>query len=62
MDAVLKGNSTNCKKPFVAPLGAQSQLPQVMSLESALVGAEDYKLENERRGVESERSELTGTL
>ncbi len=38
------------KKPFVSPEGAVSsdKLPLVMSLESASVGAEDYKLEKEK--------------
>ncbi len=37
------------------------KLPQVMSLESASVGAEDYNFENEM-GVQLEGSELTRPL
>lgn len=36
------------------------KLPRVISLESALVGSEDCKCENEKsQGMELERSELT---
>lgn len=41
-------------KPFVSSGGRcvkSEKLPQVMSLESAPVGAEDYKFENERSDV-----------
>lgn len=39
------------------------QLPQVISLESMLFGAEDYKFEKmEIMDVESERSEITRPL
>ncbi len=44
----------------MAPDGAAQKSPQVMSLESASVGTEDYKFENEKKskGVELERGWL----
>lgn len=56
---VYKAYRESCEKPFAGP--DRAKVLQIMSLESVLVGAEDFKFENEKK-LAFDTSEFTRPL